>query len=217
MGDRELRSKILETARAMNARGINHGASGNVSARTAQGFLVTPSGKDYGECVPEDVVAMTMEGEVQGDGRPSSEWRIHRDLLAARPEVNAVLHAHPPFATALACLGRPIPAFHYMVAIAGGRDIRCAPYATFGTEDLSRSVVDALRERKARLLANHGMVVLARSLGEVLDLAVEVEVLAQQYWRALQIGAPNILDDAEMDVVLAGFEDYAKSGGGGDT
>lgn len=130
MGDRELRSKILETARAMNARGINHGASGNVSARTAQGFLVTPSGKDYGECVPEDVVAMTTEGEVQGDGRPSSEWRIHRDLLAARPEVNAVLHAHPPFATALACLGRPIPAFHYMVAIAGGRDIRCAPYAT---------------------------------------------------------------------------------------
>lgn len=104
-----------------------------------------------------------------------------------------------------------------MVAIAGGRDIRCAPYATFGTEDLSRSVVDALRERKACLLANHGMVVLARSLGEVLDLAVEVEVLAQQYWRALQIGEPNILDDAEMDVVLAGFEDYAKSGDGGET
>ncbi len=212
MGDQELKREILETARAMNARGINHGASGNVSARVDQGFLVTPSGRDYDDCTPGDVVTMTMEGAIHGSGKPSSEWRIHRDLLAARPEANAVLHAHPPFATALACLGQAIPAFHYMVAIAGGRNIRCAPYATFGTDDLSRSAVDALQDRKACLLANHGMVAIAPSLSQVLDLAVEVEILAQQYWRALQIGEPNILDDAEMDVVLAKFKDYAKVG-----
>ena len=204
----------MDTARAMNAHGINQGTSGNVSARTEGGFLITPSAVDYDECTPADVVHMSMDGTVRGRHQPSSEWPLHRDVLAARSEINAVLHAHPPFATALACLGRGIPAFHYMVAIAGGRDIRCADYATFGSGDLSRTALEALQGRSACLLANHGMVAVGRSLKEVLMLALEVETLARQYVIALQVGEPNLLDDAEMDVVVAKFKDYKTEIGG---
>jgi L-fuculose-phosphate aldolase len=152
-----------------------------------------------------------MDGAPRGTRKPSSEWRIHRDVFAARPEVNAVLHAHASYATALACLGRTIPAFHYMVAVAGGSDIRCAPYATFGTQELSDGALAALEDRTACLLANHGMIALGESLEAALALAVEVETLAQQYCCALQIGTPNRLSEDEMAVVLAKFKDYGVS------
>jgi len=159
---------------------------------------------------PEDIVAMTQDGASRGSRLPSSEWRFHRDIYAARAEVGAVVHAHSPFATALACLGRNIPAFHYMIAVAGGSDIRCAPYATFGTQELSDGALRALEGRKACLLANHGMIAAGGTLADALALAVEVEGLAEQYCRALQIGEPRVLPDLEMAVVLEKFRTYGQ-------
>ncbi|MCH7958311.1 MAG: class II aldolase/adducin family protein, partial [Proteobacteria bacterium] len=184
------RREIIEAARRMNALGLNRGTSGNISARVDGGLLITPSGIPCEECRPGDIVEMGMDGTSDDRRRPSSEWRFHRDILAARPEVGAVVHAHSPFATTLACLGRGIPAFHYMIAVAGGRDIRCAPYATFGTQALSDAAVKALEGRRACLLANHGMIVVGPALKAALALAVEVEALAEQYWRVLQVGEP---------------------------
>ena len=210
MSEAKLRHEIIATALKMNALGINRGKSGNVSARTKDGFLVTPTGLSYESTQPDDVVAMTLDGASRGSRLPSSEWRFHRDIYAARTEVGAIVHTHSPFATTIACLGRDIPAFHYMVAVAGGKDIRCAPYATFGTQTLSDHALHALVGRKACLLANHGMIALGVALVDALALAVEVEGLAEQYWRALQIGEPNLLTDAEMDVVLAKFAKYGQ-------
>ena len=211
MTSEALRREIIATARKMNALGINRGKSGNVSARIADGFLVTPTGLSYEATRPRDVVAMTLDGEARGARLPSSEWRFHRDIYAARNDAAAIVHAHSPFATTLACLAKDIPAFHYMIAVAGGKDIRCAPYATFGTQTLSNHAVRALDGRKACLLANHGMIALGASLAGALALAVEVEALAEQYWRALQIGAPNLLSDEEMTVVLDKFQHYGQS------
>ncbi len=209
-----LREAIVATALAMNAAGINRGKSGNVSARlsgaTFDGFLVTPSGLPYERTTPDDIVAMTMDGEARGARAPSSEWRFHRDIYGARPETGAIVHTHAPFATTLACLGRAIPPFHYMIAVAGGRDIRCAPYATFGTQALSDHAVAALSGRKACLLAHHGMIAVGTTLTSALALAVEVETLAEMYWRALQIGEPALLSDAEMAVVIEKFAHYGQ-------
>jgi L-fuculose-phosphate aldolase len=210
-----LRGEIIATALEMNACGLNRGKSGNVSARCGDGFLVTPSGLAYEATRPEDIVAMTLDGAARGALAPSSEWRFHRALYASRPEVGAVVHAHSPFATTLACLGRDIPAFHYMVAAAGGNNIRCAGYATFGTQQLADHALGALHGRKACLLANHGMIAVGSSLRAALALAVEVEALAEQYWRALQIAPPNLLSDAEMEVVLAKFASYGQPEAGG--
>ncbi len=209
-GDRALREAMIATARRMNATGLNQGTSGNLSLRVEGGFLVTPTGMDYEALEPEDIVFMRMDGSHEGRRRPSSEWRFHRDILAARPEVGAVLHAHAMFCTTLACLHRGIPAFHYMVAVAGGVDIRCAPYATFGTEELSRHAVAALEGRKACLLANHGLIAVGTSLADALKRAVEVETLAAMYWRALQVGEPVLLSEAEMAVVLEKFKTYGQ-------
>jgi L-fuculose-phosphate aldolase len=209
-----LRKEVIATALAMNAAGINRGKSGNVSVRWRvndfDGFLVTPTGVPYDQTTPEQVVAMTLAGEVRGTMRPSSEWRFHRDIYAARDDAQAIVHTHAPFATTLACMHRGIPPFHYMVAVAGGRDIRCAPYATFGTQELSDHAVAALAGRRACLLANHGMIATGGSLEQALALAVEVESLAEMYWRALQIGEPAPLPDAEMDAVLQKFATYGQ-------
>ena len=212
-----LRTAIVATAREMNALGINRGKSGNVSARLAHdgfdGYLVTPTGLPYAEMGADDVVAMPREGDERdaiGARLPSSEWRFHRDIYATRPEVDAIVHAHSPFATTLACLDRGIPAFHYMIAVAGGDDIRCAPYATFGTQALSDHVVAALAGRRACLLAHHGMIASGPSLASALALAVEVETLAEMYWRALQVGEPTTLSDDEMRVVLEKFATYGQ-------
>jgi L-fuculose-phosphate aldolase len=212
MGDeRALREAIIATALAMNAAGINRGKAGNVSARLVRdGFLVTPTGLPYAQLGPDDIVAMTLAGDVHGTRVPSSEWRFHRDIYVDRPDARAIVHTHAPFATSLACLHRGIPAFHYMVAVAGGPDIRCAPYATFGTQELSDHAVAALAGRDACLLANHGMIALGESLDAALALAVEVETLAEMYWRVLQLGEPRLLPAEEMEVVLAKFATYGQ-------
>jgi L-fuculose-phosphate aldolase len=207
---RALRLKIIATAREMNALRINRGKSGNVSARIGTGFLITPSGLPYEETRPADIVAVARDGNATGRRAASSEWRFHRDIYAARSEVAAIVHTHAPFATTLACLDRGIPAFHYMVAVAGGSDIRCAPYATFGTQALSDHAVRALDGRRACLLSHHGMIAVGASLPAALALAVEVETLAEMYWRARAIGEPALLQPDEMADVLARFATYGK-------
>lgn len=206
----DLREQLIESAVAMNASGINRGTSGNLSVRSGAGFLITPSGLNYSELVPADIVAVNFEGEWEGSHKPSSEWRIHRDIYREREDAHAILHAHPVNCATLACLGKPIPAFHYMVAVAGGDDIRCAAYATFGTQLLSDHVLTALSNRKACLMANHGLVCLEQNLPRALQLAIEIEQLAQIYYQCLVVGGPVILDDAEMETVLEKFSSYGQ-------
>jgi L-fuculose-phosphate aldolase len=205
-----LAEQVLATARAMNASGINRGTAGNVSARSADGFLITPTGMDYADMSAADIVPMQLDGHHQGTRKPSSEWRFHRDIYAARAEFGAVIHTHAPFATTLACQRREIPPFHYMTARFGGKDVRCAPYATFGSQALSDAALAALTDRSACLLAHHGMIVCGPDLKRTLALAIEFESLCEQYWRVLQIGPPILLDDAEMTRVLAKFADYGQ-------
>lgn len=207
---RELAAEVLATARQMNSAGINRGTAGNVSARVDEGFIITPTGMAYDECVPADTVKVGLDGTASGTRRPSSEWRFHRDIYAARPEAGAILHAHSPFATALACQSIEIPPFHYMIARFGGATIRCAGYATFGTQALSDAMLAALQDRRACLMAHHGMVVFGADLKETLALAVEFESLCEQYWRVLQLGAPKLLPADEMARVLEKFKDYGK-------
>ena len=206
----ELRRRVVDACRAMNTSGINQGTSGNISARLGDAFLITPSAVPYDELRADDLVLMTLDGAATGERAPSTEWRIHRDVLRARPEAEAVVHAHPPFATALACLRRDIPPFHYMVAVAGGATIRCAPYATFGSQELSDHALAALDGRRACLLANHGILAFGSSVASALALAVEVEALAGQYLRALSVGEPALLDDDEMARVVEKFRTYGR-------
>ena len=204
------KSAVLATARAMNACGINRGAAGNVSARHDDGFLITPTGMAYDACDDGDMVFVGLDGRVAGRRKPSSEWRFHRDIYAARPEAGAIVHAHSPFAVSLACMGFAVPPFHYMVARFGGKDVRCADYATFGSQELSDAVVAALAGRNGCLMAHHGMVVFGRDLNQALALAIELEALCEQYWRVLQLGTPALLDDAEMARVLEKFAGYGQ-------
>jgi L-fuculose-phosphate aldolase len=204
----ELRTHLIETALQMETMGLNHGMSGNLSVRIKEGFLITPSALPYNQCMAEDIVLMDLEGHAQGSRKPSSEWRFHRDIYTQRQDAGAVLHAHSPWCTTLACLQTPIPAFHYMVAVAGGLDIRCAPYATYGTQALSDYALEALQNRKACLLANHGLLCLDADLDRVLALAIEVEDLARVYGQTMQIGKPVLLSDAEMMKVIEKFKDY---------
>lgn len=204
----ELREALLATARAMNSQGLNQGTSGNVSLRQGNGFLITPSALAYDHCRPEDLVWLDMQGQVHGTRRPSSEWRMHRDIYAHYPQAGAILHAHSLYCTTLACLEEPIPAFHYMVAMAGGDTIRCAPYAPFGSQELSDAAVAALEDRTATLLGHHGMLCYGPDLAHVLALAIEVEALARMYVQALQIKEPPVLSEAEMGEVLERFSGY---------
>ena len=203
-----LRQQMLFTAMAMNNQGLNQGTSGNISVRDGDGFLITPSALPYEQCAPEDLVWMDGAGRAQGRRKPSSEWRMHADIYRTYPQAGAILHAHSISCTTLACLERPIPAFHYMVAVAGGDSIRCAPYATFGTQALSDGVIAALQDRSAALLAHHGMICFAADLEKVLALAVEVETLARIYLQALPIAEPPLLAKAEMAEVLQRFKEY---------
>ena len=209
------RRAIIAAARRMNALGLNHGTSGNVGYRVGERFLVTPSGLDYDAMTPADIVEMDFDGGHRGTRRPTSEWRFHRDILAARPEVNAVLHSHAVHCTALAVHGMDIPAVHYMVAAAGGTTIRCAPYRTPTTQALSDVAVPALEGRKACLLQNHGVVVLGETPDACVNLLVEVEYLAELYCNALAIGAatgndPKIISQRKMAEVLEIMETYGK-------
>lgn len=207
------RAAIVETAREMNRLGINQGTSGNIGLRVAGGFLVTPTGVPAAKLRPEMIVEMDFAGRFTGDVLPSSEWRFHRDILAARPDAEAVVHCHEMFSTTLAILRKEIPPVHYMIAAAGGDTIRCAGYATYGTQELSDAALKALEGRKACLLANHGMIAIGPSLERALWLAVEVETLAAQYWRALQAGKPVLLTRAEIATVLAKFGGYGQQPG----
>lgn len=202
------RLRLIETAREMNRSGINRGTSGNLSVRFEDGMLITPSGMAYATLQPGDVVFVDTELVQHGRRKASSEWRIHHDIYAARPDAGAIVHAHPEACTALACMHKPIPSFHYMVAVAGGNGIACAPYATFGSQELSDFVLAAIEGRKACLMANHGLVCLAEDLDKALALAIEVEHLARIYLHCLAVGEPEILDDAEMNRVLEKFRTY---------
>ena len=203
-----IRSAMVLGAQLLSALGLNRGSSGNIGVRLQNSFLVTPSGIPAEELLPQMMVEMDFAGEVLGAGKPSSEWRFHRDILAARCETGAVVHTHSRYATSLACLQRDIPSFHYMIAAAGGDTIRCAPYALFGTQELSDLALQALRERKACLLGNHGMIALGADLKAALALTEEVESLAQQYWTALQLGEPHILSSRQMQDVMEKFKSY---------
>jgi len=208
--ERGLRVRMIEAGRRMNALGINQGKSGNVSVRIPGGFLVTPTGVPYEQLNPPDLVFMRRDGQREGTYTPSSEWRLHRDIYEKRAEVGAVVHTHAPHATSLACLRRSIPAFHYEVAVAGGADIRCADYATFGTQELSDHAISALDGRRACLLANHGVVAIGTDLDDAFAMAEKVEALARLYWQALQVGEPVLLDEVEMSRVLEKFKTYGR-------
>lgn len=203
-------AQLLATASALTTAGLNRGTAGNVSVRDGDGFLITPTGMPCETCQADDMVRMDFAGQASGRRKPSSEWRFHRDIYLARPEAGAIVHCHAPFSVSLACQGLPIPAFNYMVARFGGVDVRCADYATFGTQALSDHVVAALAGRCACLMAHHGMVTFGRDLDTALALAIELEALCEQYWRVLAIGEPKLLPATEMERVLARFADYGR-------
>jgi L-fuculose-phosphate aldolase len=202
------RQAIVTACRSLNGLGLNQGTSGNISVRWGDGLLITPSGRAYETMAPDDIVHMRRDGGFDHALRPSSEWRFHRDILAARPDLGAVVHTHAIHATAFAICGRGIPAVHYMIAAAGGPTIRCGPYAPYGTEELSRIAVAALEDRSACLLANHGMIACGPDLDRALWLAVEVETLCRQYAVALQVGTPVVLPDDEIARIVERFKSY---------
>lgn len=210
--EKTLRGHMIETCLKMNAHGINQGTSGNLSVRYGDGFLITPSSTPYDQISPEDIVQMDWDGTYLGP-RPSSEWRFHRDILKTRVDVDVVLHCHSTFATAVACHHRDIPAFHYIVGLMGGNTLRCAPYATFGTQELSNAAIDALEGRMACLLAQHGQISLGKNVDGALAMAIEVESLAKIYINACALGEPPVLSDNEMDRVLEQMKrmSYGKS------
>ena len=214
--DTALRRELIATVRTANQKGINHGTSGNASVRCGSNVLITPSGIAYDKLDESDIVLLDLDGAIvqaAPERRPSSEWRFHVDILRTRVDAAAVLHTHGRAVTTLACLQRGIPAFHYMIAVTGGDSVRCAEYATFGTQALSDLAIGALRGRRACLLANHGAIVLGESLAQALAIAEELEQLADVYWRCLQIGEPTLLTKAEMDAVRVQFASGYGSGG----
>lgn len=206
-----LAQNVIDTALRMSRSGLSAGRSGNVSVRDDERVLITPTGMAYDALTPDDIVSMALDGSVpDGSRKPSSEWHFHAAVYIARPDIGAVVHTHSNAATALACLEEGIPAFHYMVAAAGGHDIRCAPYATFGTEELAAHAVRALEGRQACLLAHHGVIACGSTLTKAYDLAVEVETLAEQYARARTLGPVPLLDAREMERVLEKFKGYGQ-------
>lgn len=210
--ERAARQSIIDACLRMNALGINQGTSGNIGVRWNDGMLITPTSTPYDEMTPEEIVFMTADGAHAPDRRPSSEWRFHLDILNARPEIGAVVHAHPVYATTIAIMGRDIPPVHYMVAAAGGDTIRCAPYATYGTPELSRNALAALEGRTACLLEHHGMIAIGTTLARAMWLAVEVETLARQYHGCLAIGEPPLLSKEEIEKVRARMSGYGHVG-----
>lgn len=201
---------IIAACREMNSSGLNQGSSGNISLRHGSGLLITPTSLPYDVMEPADLVFIGEDGTASGERRPSSEWRFHYDILHKRPDVAAVVHAHPVHATALALHGRAIPAVHYMIAITGGDEIRCAPYARFGTQELSDVALTALDGRMACLLAHHGLIALGRSLDQAMWMAQEVETLARMYLASLQLGEPPRLSSEEIEGVRVAMKGYAQ-------
>lgn len=212
MNETELRSKLVRTAKKLDAQGLNRGSSGNLSVRYGEGMLITPSGMGAEGLTEDDIVFVHMDDTTRGRWQPSSEWLFHRDIYAQRGDTGAVVHTHSVAATALACLRKDIPPFHYMIALMGGDNIRCAKYATFGTQELSDHALFALRGRKACLLANHGMIAAGADIAEALRITVEVETLSEMYLSALQAGEPVLLTADEFLAAQHRFASYGKSG-----
>lgn len=210
--EKALRQEIIDRCREMNANGINQGTSGNISARFEDRMLISPSAIPYDEMKPAMIASMPLDGDGDWEGpkKPSTEWRFHFKLLRDRPEVDAVIHTHATYCTTLALARKDIPACHYMVAAFGGNNVRCAGYATFGTDRLSDLAFKAMKDRTACLLANHGMIVVGEDLGKAMWRAVELETIAQQYYLALQIGGPVLLSDAAMNETHARFSSYGR-------
>jgi L-fuculose-phosphate aldolase len=212
MSEQQSREQLLATSRHMVELGLNRGTAGNASMSHGDGMLITPSALPVAEMTTDSMVRMDLEGKVLQGGKPSSEWRFHRDIFVARPEIGAVLHMHSTFATTMACLGKDVPAVHYHIAIAGGDSIRCTPYTIFGEQNLSDLALEALRDRKACLLGNHGMIALGKDLADALSVAQEVEYLCEIYWRTLSVGEPKILTAQQMHAVKEKFVEYKKRG-----
>ena len=217
MKNLDQRNQIIEFSLKLNSTNLSPLRSGNISLRSEEngndGYLITPSGKKYETLKPEDIVFMGINEEEENNdsnNKPSSEWRFHRDIYANKKNAQAIVHAHSPHATAVSSHGKPIPPFHYMIALAGGEDIKCANYATFGTEELSNNVIDALENRRACLMSNHGQVAFGKNLDNAFELAQEVENICQQYVIALKIGKPKILSFEEMQRVLNKAKNYKK-------
>ncbi len=212
MNEQQIRTALLHTSRRMVELGLNRGTAGNASVRYEDNILITPSALPVAEMSEQDLVLLDAAGKVLQGRKPSSEWRFHCDILKARPEIDAVLHMHSTYATTMACLGKEVPAVHYHIAIAGGDSIRCTPYTIFGEQNLSDLALEALRDRKACLLGNHGMIALGKDLDDALSVAQEVEYLCEIYWRTLQAGQPQILTAQQMHDVKEKFVEYKKRG-----
>lgn len=210
MSENQLRTELVRIANKLDATGLSHGTSGNLSVRYAEGFLITPSGFGAEGLTCDDIVFVHLSGESQGRWQPSSEWLFHRDIYVQRPEFGAIVHTHSNAATALACLRRDIPPFHYMLALLGGNSLRCAGYATFGTQALSDNALVAMQGRCACLLANHGMIAAGKNLADAFKNTVEVENLSELYLRALAVGEPVLLTPTEFSDALQRFESYGK-------
>jgi L-fuculose-phosphate aldolase len=209
--EHEARASLVRVMRAMDAKGLNRGTSGNVSLRWNDGLLVTPSGVAPDDLTPESIVPLDADGRAaEGALKPSSEWRMHAGILARRPDARAVVHCHARYATILACAGKPIPAVHYMVGVSGGSSVPVAPYAPFGSDELARIVAETLEGRHACLMANHGLIVASTSLNRALAIAEEIEEQAAVYWGTLAIGGPNLLSQAQMDDILERFGSYGQ-------
>ena len=207
----KLKSEIIKFSKMLNSEKLSALRSGNISIRYKDGFLITPSGKKYSSLKNKDIVFVTLKGEYdKGKGKPSSEWKFHQDIYRNKKEANAIVHAHSTNATAISVHNKGIPAFHYMVALAGGEDIKCAKYATYGTRHLSKNILKALNNRKACLISNHGQIVFDENLPKAFELAEEVENLSLQYITALKIGRPKILSKKEMNKVLVKSKNYKR-------
>ena len=203
--------QIIKYANMLNSEKLSTLRSGNVSLRYKNGFLITPSGVKYSSLKVDDIVFVSLDGKFdETKNKPSSEWRFHKDIYSSKNEANAIVHAHSTHATAVSAHNKDVPAFHYMVALAGGNDLKCAKYATFGTQELSDNIINALKNRKACLMSNHGQVAFGDNLEQAFELAQEVENICHQYINAIKIGKPKILSSSEMDVILEKVKNYKK-------
>jgi L-fuculose-phosphate aldolase len=211
MNETELRQAAVAIVRKLDALGMNRGSTGNLSCRVGDGMLITPTGMGADDLRPQDLVWLGWDGTLRGDWQPSSEWHFHQAIYRARPDLHAVLHTHSTHAAALACLRRQLPAFHYMVAVAGGDSVPCVPYALFGTEALSQAVAGAFAQRDACLMANHGLVAGGATLAKAMKVLQEIESLCEVYLKALAVGEPAVLSREEMAAVIEKFASYGKT------
>ena len=208
---KNLRLEVIKYAKMLNTKKLSALRSGNISARYKDGFLITPSGAKYSSLRSKDIVFVSLKGEFnKKKGIPSSEWRFHQDIYLNKHDAKAIVHAHSNYATAISAHGKGIPAFHYMVAMAGGNDIKCAKYATYGTRELSKNILKTLRRRNACLIGNHGQIAFSKNLSNAFELAEEVENLSNQYIKALKIGKPKILSSKEISKVLSKAKNYKR-------